>query len=78
LHRPRSHNSQDRLCYSDEPLTYTRPGDDPPESENTPEINIRRFTRILESKSMKKKQEAEDRKHVYQEDLFDFPKDPGN
>uniref|UniRef100_A0A2N9GD04 MORN repeat-containing protein n=1 Tax=Fagus sylvatica TaxID=28930 RepID=A0A2N9GD04_FAGSY len=71
-------SDDDSSYYSDEPLTYTRPGDDPPESENTPEINIRRFTRILESKSMKKKQETEDRKHVYQEDLFDFPKDPEN
>uniref|UniRef100_A0A2N9GCA8 MORN repeat-containing protein n=1 Tax=Fagus sylvatica TaxID=28930 RepID=A0A2N9GCA8_FAGSY len=56
-------SDDDSSYYSDEPLTYTRSGDDPPESENTPEINIRRFTRILESKSMKKKQEAEDRKH---------------
>ncbi|KAJ7947936.1 TIC 100 protein [Quillaja saponaria] len=59
-------------------LTYTRPGDEPPESENTPEVNIKRFKQILESKRMKKMQEEEDRKYVFYEDLFDFPKDPEN
>jgi hypothetical protein len=65
--------------YSDEDqLTYTRFGEEPPESENTPEINIRRFTRALDSRHLKKKQEEEDRRVKYDEDLFDFPKDPEN
>lgn len=65
--------------YSDEEtLTYTRLGEEPPESENTPEINIRRFTRVLDSRHLKKKQDEEDQSVVYQEDLFDFPEDPEN
>ncbi|XP_021899087.1 protein TIC 100 [Carica papaya] len=57
-------------------LTYTRPGDELPESENTPETNIKMFKRVLESKRMKRMQEGEDRDYVFYEDLFDFPEDP--
>ncbi|GAV61792.1 MORN domain-containing protein, partial [Cephalotus follicularis] len=58
------------------PITYTRPGDEPPESENTPEINLKRFSNILNSRRLKRKQEEEDRKYKFYEDLFDFPEDP--
>ena len=37
-------SDNDSSYNSEEPLTYTRPGDDPPESENTSEINVRRLT----------------------------------
>ena len=37
-------SDDDSSHYSDETLTYTRPSDNPPESENTPEINIRQLT----------------------------------
>lgn len=75
------YDSDDSSDYDDEleePLVYTRPGEELPESENTPEVNIRRFSQILDSKRMKKQQEEEDENYVYHEDLFDFPKDPEN
>ncbi|XP_022140428.1 protein TIC 100 [Momordica charantia] len=62
----------------DEPLVYTRPGEEPPESDNTPEVNIRRFSQILDGKRMRRQQEEEDENYVYHEDLFDFPEDPEN
>lgn len=65
--------------YSDEePLTYARLVGEPPASENTPEINFRRFSRILDSRYLKKKEEEEERGVKVHEDLFDFPKDPEN
>lgn len=48
------------------------------ENDNSPEATVRKFTRALESRSLKKKEEREERKHVYPEDLFNFPKDPEN
>ncbi|KAG5239255.1 protein TIC [Salix suchowensis] len=59
-------------------VTYTRPGDEIPESENTPEKNIARFTEVLESKTMKRMKEEEDRDYVFYEDMFDFPRDREN
>jgi len=59
-------------------VTYTRPGDEIPESENTPEKNIARFADVLESKRMKRMKEEEDRNYVFYEDLFDFPRDKEN
>ncbi|KAJ6906574.1 hypothetical protein NC652_024098 [Populus alba x Populus x berolinensis] len=59
-------------------VTYTRPGDEIPESENTPEKNTARFAEVLESKRMKRMKEEEDRNYVFYEDLFDFPRDKEN
>lgn len=76
------YDPDDSSSYTDssdeESLTYTRLGDEPPASENTPEINMKRFTRILDSKSMKEKRDEEDRNYVHYEDRFDFPYDPEN
>ncbi|PPD88430.1 hypothetical protein GOBAR_DD14640 [Gossypium barbadense] len=74
-----SSSSDDYIEESDsETLTYTRPGEAPPETVNTPETNIRRYTRVLESKRIKRIQEEEDEDYVYIEDLWDFPPDPEN
>ncbi|XWS28620.1 hypothetical protein CRYUN_Cryun25bG0086300 [Craigia yunnanensis] len=74
-----SSSSDDYIEESDsETLTYTRPGEAPPESENTPETNIRRYTRVLESKRIKRIQEEEDQDYIYYEDLWDFPEDREN
>ncbi|XWS71515.1 hypothetical protein CRYUN_Cryun03dG0144500 [Craigia yunnanensis] len=74
-----SSSSDDYIEESDsETLTYTRPGEAPPESENTPETNIRRYTRVLESNRIKRIQEEEDQDYIYYEDLWDFPEDPEN
>lgn len=62
----------------DEPLVYTRPGEEMPDSENTPEANFKRFSQVLDSKRVRRKQDEEDRAFQYDEDLFDFPKDPEN
>ncbi|KAJ6937315.1 hypothetical protein NC652_011842 [Populus alba x Populus x berolinensis] len=59
-------------------FTYTRPGDEIPESENTPEKTIERFAEVLESKRMKTMKEDEYRNCVFYEDFFDFPKDGEN
>ncbi|KAJ8768183.1 hypothetical protein K2173_021123 [Erythroxylum novogranatense] len=59
-------------------LPYVRPGEEPPEWDNTPERNISRFKQILESKGMKEMQEEEERNYVAHEDLYDFPKDREN
>ncbi|MBA0674605.1 hypothetical protein Goari_016192, partial [Gossypium aridum] len=74
-----SSSSDDYIEESDsETLTYTRPGEAPPETVNSPETNIRRYTRVLESKRIKRIQEEEDEDYVYIEDLWDFPPDPEN
>ncbi|XP_038992811.1 LOW QUALITY PROTEIN: protein TIC 100-like [Hibiscus syriacus] len=74
-----SSSSDDYIEESDsETVTYTRPGEEPPESETTPEANIRRFTRVLESKRFKRLQEEDEEEYVYYEDLWDFPPDPEN
>lgn len=63
-----------------EEVFYTRPGEepDPRAYDNEPETNIKRFTRILESRRMKKMQEEEEKDYVFYEDLFNFPEDPEN
>lgn len=65
-----------------ETLTYTRPGEPDAEEEEeenvTPEANVKRFMKVLNSKRMKKEREREDENITYQEDLFDFPYDPEN
>ncbi|KAH7561183.1 hypothetical protein JRO89_XS10G0186400 [Xanthoceras sorbifolium] len=58
-----------------EELSNIRPGEEIPEWDNTPEINIRRFTRLLDSKTVKEREEEEDEDYIYHEDLFDFPED---
>ncbi|KAJ0083853.1 hypothetical protein Patl1_30495 [Pistacia atlantica] len=62
----------------DEPLTYVRPGDEPPASDNTAETNIRRFTRLLNSKRVREELEEEEQNYVTIEDLYNFPEDPEN
>ncbi|CAA3030736.1 TIC 100 [Olea europaea subsp. europaea] len=69
----------------DEPLSYSQPrgttqetGPDDSDSENTAESNIRCFTKVLNSKRLRKEREAEEEDYVYHEDLFNFPKDPEN
>ncbi|KAK6141926.1 hypothetical protein DH2020_024329 [Rehmannia glutinosa] len=68
-----------------EPISYVRPDGstqqlqpDDSDSENTPEVNIRRFTKLLNSKRLRREQEEEEKDVVYHEDLFDFPRDPEN
>lgn len=68
----------------DEPLTYTRPDGttrqiaDYSDDENTPEVNIARFTKILDSKRLRRLEEEEEEDAEYPEDQFDFPPDPEN
>lgn len=68
----------------DEPMTYVRADgttqliDDDSDAENTPEVNIRRFERILGSKRLRREEEEEEEDAEYPEDLFDFPPDPEN
>ncbi|KDP34372.1 hypothetical protein JCGZ_11255 [Jatropha curcas] len=59
-------------------VSYIRPGDEPPPSDNTPEINISRFSQVLDSKQMKESEEEEERNYTYYEDLFNFPEDKEN
>lgn len=63
-----------------EEVVYTRPGEepDPSEYDNSPETNIARFTKLIESKRMKKMQEEDEKEYVFYEDQFDFPEDPEN
>ncbi|KAL3530429.1 hypothetical protein ACH5RR_009751 [Cinchona calisaya] len=65
-----------------EPEIYSRPGepeiDIEDEENNTPEANIKRFMKVLNSKRLKREQEEEEEDIVYHEDLFDFPKDKEN
>ncbi|KZV42626.1 hypothetical protein F511_32889 [Dorcoceras hygrometricum] len=68
-----------------EPLSYVRPDGkiqqvqpDDDEAENIPEVNIPRFTRILDSKRLRREQEEEEEDVEYHEDRFDFPPDPEN
>lgn len=53
---------------------YSSSDDD--EKDNSPERTVRKFTEALESRSLKKKEEQEERNCVDPEDLFDFPRDP--
>ncbi|EHA8588931.1 protein TIC [Cocos nucifera] len=46
------------------------------EEENSPEVNIRRFTAAMESRTNKKLEGEEERNYVHHEDLYDFPPDP--
>lgn len=64
----------------DDIQVYTRPGEDAEEAEddNSAEANIKRFTKLLESKRIKRRQEEEDKDYVFHEDLFDFPRDKEN
>lgn len=69
----------------DEPLSYVRPDgtvqqidDDDSDAENTPEVNTRRFARILGSKRLRRMEEEEEEDAEYPEDQFDFPPDPEN
>ncbi|XP_047317096.1 protein TIC 100 [Impatiens glandulifera] len=49
-----------------------------PDEDESPDANVKRFMRVLNSKSMRREQEEEEKDNVYHEDLFDFPKDPEN
>ncbi|XP_010940531.4 protein TIC 100 [Elaeis guineensis] len=51
-------------------------GDYDSEEENSPEVNIRRLTEALESRTNKKLQEEDEENYVHHEDLYDFPPDP--
>ncbi|PHT35100.1 Protein TIC [Capsicum baccatum] len=66
----------------DEVLSYTRAGDGEPdedsEENNTAEANVRRYMKVLNSKTLKRELEEEEKGAVYQEDLFDFPRDYEN
>lgn len=53
-----------------------RPGDERPNDDNTRETNIRRFTRLLNSKRVRKSNERKDAEFYFEEDKFDFPEDP--
>ncbi|XP_016437888.1 protein TIC 100 [Nicotiana tabacum] len=62
-------------------LPYTRAGGEPDtddEENNTPEANVKRFMRVLNSKRRKRELEEEAEEYTYHEDLFDFPYDPEN
>ncbi|XP_057961985.1 protein TIC 100 [Malania oleifera] len=74
-----SDSDSDESSASDE-LIYVRPGQaaESADDDNSAEANIRRFSKVLDSKRLKKTEDEEDRKYVYYEDLFDFPKDPEN
>ncbi|KAJ8551960.1 hypothetical protein K7X08_028403 [Anisodus acutangulus] len=66
---------------SDSEMEYTRPDEpdtDDDETSITPEANIKRFMRILNSKTRKRQEDEEDDELVYHEDLFDFPYDKEN
>ncbi|KAF3455102.1 hypothetical protein FNV43_RR05550 [Rhamnella rubrinervis] len=63
---------------AEEPLGYTRLGDEISELENTADVNVKLFSEILRSKRLRRQQEEEDRNYVFYEDLFDFPEDPEN
>ncbi|XP_065865825.1 protein TIC 100 [Euphorbia lathyris] len=56
-------------------VPYTRPGDEPPPEYNTPEINIARFSEVLDS--VKEKEEEEEEEPSLEE-LYDFPEDKEN
>ncbi|KAG6383643.1 hypothetical protein SASPL_156596 [Salvia splendens] len=68
----------------DEPLSYLRPDgkiqkiDDGSDAENIPEVNTRRFARVLNSKRLRREEEEEEEDAEYPEDQFDFPPDPEN
>ncbi|KAM3398970.1 protein TIC [Capsicum galapagoense] len=66
----------------DEVLSYTRAGggepDEDSEENNTAEANVRRYMKVLNSKTLKRELEEEEKGAVYQEDLFDFPRDYEN
>ncbi|KAL1557648.1 protein TIC 100 [Salvia divinorum] len=78
---PSATSSDSDADSDDEPLTYLRPDgtiqqiEDGSDAENIPEVNTRRFARILGSKRLRR-QEEEDAE--YPEDQFDFPPDPEN
>ncbi|KAK9168433.1 hypothetical protein Syun_000573 [Stephania yunnanensis] len=60
----------------EEEVDYTSEEEEAKDDDDSPESNVRRFSEVLDSESLKKKQEEEDKDYVYYEDLFDFPKDP--
>lgn len=61
---------------ADDTLNYIRPGEELPESDNTPDVNVKLFSQVLQGKRVRRRQEEEDRSYVFYEDLFDFPEDP--
>lgn len=68
-----------------EPASYVGPDGkvktiDPYDSdlENTAEVNIARFNKILESKSRAREEEEDELEREEHEDRFDFPPDPEN
>ncbi|KAL8496427.1 hypothetical protein ACS0TY_020224 [Phlomoides rotata] len=68
-----------------EPLSYVRPDGkvmtiDPDDSdiENTAEVNIPRFNKVLDSKRRRREEEEDEKNIVYREDRYDFPPDPEN
>ncbi|KAB2614920.1 hypothetical protein D8674_021508 [Pyrus ussuriensis x Pyrus communis] len=63
---------------ADDSLKYIRPGEDIPEADNTPEVNMKLFSQVLQGKRVRRRQDEEDESYVFYEDLFDFPEDPEN
>ncbi|XP_051113245.1 protein TIC 100 [Andrographis paniculata] len=69
----------------DEPISYVRPDGSvrtvspyDSDQENTPEANISRFNKVLNSKRLLKAEEEEEEEAEDYEELFDFPPDPEN
>lgn len=60
----------------DDVVNYLRPGEQIPEDENTPEVNVKLFNQVLQGKRVRRRQDEEDKSYVFYEDLFDFPEDP--
>ncbi|KAK9690099.1 hypothetical protein RND81_09G104700 [Saponaria officinalis] len=64
-----------------EPISYyTRPGEyaDIPEDDNSPEANLERFRRVLNSRRLRSAEEEEEKAAIPPEELFNFPPDPEN
>lgn len=73
------YDSDDSSYYNEEenePLDYGRRGEEMASLDNTPESNFRLFSRALDSRRVKRRQELEDEEYELQEEIFDFPEDP--
>ncbi|BBH05088.1 Membrane Occupation and Recognition Nexus repeat-containing protein, partial [Prunus dulcis] len=47
----------------DDTLNYIRPGEELPESDNTPDVNMKLFSQVLQGKRVRRRQEEEDRSY---------------
>lgn len=55
---------------------YSKPDDEP--SPNDPDTNFKIFSKILDSKQYKKRQEEDAKKRIPRDELWNFPTDPEN